>query len=129
MGGVFKKIADGGNFELWKYPYYQLGNRLTFLYYLNSSPFLKGKRFHLVLLDFVNDKHFQNTLPMWKDAYKKIWKEMLGNAPVPDTVQVINWDVSNLENTSLNLNAIHHVAIIVSDYETFKDFYMYKLGF
>lgn len=129
MGAVFKKIADGGNFESWKYPYYQLGNRLTFLYYLNSSPFLKDKRFHLVLLDFVNDKHFQNTLPMWEDAYKKIWKEMLGNAPVPDTVQVINWDVSNLENAALNLNAIHHVAIIVSDYEISKDFYVNKLGF
>lgn len=102
MGAVFKKIADGGNFESWKYPYYQLGNRLTFLYYLNSSPFLKDKRFHLVLLDFVNDKHFQNTLPMWEDAYKKIWKEMLGNAPVPDTVQVINWDVSKKGSGTVN---------------------------
>lgn len=29
----------------------------------------------------------------------------------------------------LNLNQIHHVAIIVSDYEVSKDFYVNKLGF
>lgn len=29
----------------------------------------------------------------------------------------------------LNLNQIHHVAIIVSDYETSKNFYVDKLGF
>lgn len=34
-----------------------------------------------------------------------------------------------MENKELNLNAIHHVAIIVSDYETSKDFYVNKLGF
>ena len=29
----------------------------------------------------------------------------------------------------MNLSAIHHVAIIVSDYEVSKDFYVNKLGF
>ena len=29
----------------------------------------------------------------------------------------------------MNLNAIHHVAIIVSDYEKSRDFYVNKLGF
>lgn len=29
----------------------------------------------------------------------------------------------------MNLSAIHHVAIIVSDYEKSKDFYVNKLGF
>lgn len=29
----------------------------------------------------------------------------------------------------MNLNTIHHVAIIVSDYEQSKDFYVNKLGF
>ena len=29
----------------------------------------------------------------------------------------------------MNLSAIHHVAIIVSDYEASKDFYVNKLGF
>ena len=29
----------------------------------------------------------------------------------------------------MNLSVIHHVAIIVSDYETAKDFYVNKLGF
>ena len=30
---------------------------------------------------------------------------------------------------TMNLSAIHHVAIIVSDYEVSKDFYVNKLGF
>lgn len=29
----------------------------------------------------------------------------------------------------MNLNTVHHVAIIVSDYERAKDFYVNKLGF
>lgn len=29
----------------------------------------------------------------------------------------------------MNLSKIHHIAIIVSDYETSKDFYVKKLGF
>lgn len=29
----------------------------------------------------------------------------------------------------MNLSAVHHIAIIVSDYETAKDFYVNKLGF
>lgn len=29
----------------------------------------------------------------------------------------------------MNLSKIHHIAIIVSDYEAAKDFYVYKLGF
>ena len=29
----------------------------------------------------------------------------------------------------MNLSKIHHIAIIVSDYEAAKDFYMNKLGF
>ena len=33
------------------------------------------------------------------------------------------------ENTKMKLAAIHHVAIIVSDYEKARDFYVNKLGF
>ena len=29
----------------------------------------------------------------------------------------------------MNLNAVHHVAIIVSDYERSREFYVDKLGF
>ena len=29
----------------------------------------------------------------------------------------------------MNLSQIHHIAIIVSDYEASKDFYVNKLGF
>ena len=29
----------------------------------------------------------------------------------------------------MNLSKIHHIAIIVSDYEVAKDFYVNKLGF
>lgn len=33
------------------------------------------------------------------------------------------------DDKNMNLNTIHHVAIIVSDYEKSKDFYVNKLGF
>lgn len=33
------------------------------------------------------------------------------------------------QNYNINLSAIHHIAIIVSDYEKSKDFYVNKLGF
>ena len=34
-----------------------------------------------------------------------------------------------MEREKMNLSKIHHIAIIVSDYEAAKDFYMNKLGF
>ena len=33
------------------------------------------------------------------------------------------------ERLNMNLSRIHHIAIIVSDYEASKDFYVNKLGF
>ncbi len=34
-----------------------------------------------------------------------------------------------MERDKMNLSKIHHIAIIVSDYEAAKDFYVNKLGF
>ena len=34
-----------------------------------------------------------------------------------------------MEREKMNLSKIHHIAIIVSDYEAAKDFYVNKLGF
>ena len=34
-----------------------------------------------------------------------------------------------MECEKMNLSKIHHIAIIVSDYEVAKDFYVNKLGF
>ena len=34
-----------------------------------------------------------------------------------------------MEREKMNLSNIHHIAIIVSDYEAAKDFYVNKLGF
>ena len=34
-----------------------------------------------------------------------------------------------MECEKMNLSKIHHIAIIVSDYEAAKDFYVNKLGF
>lgn len=34
-----------------------------------------------------------------------------------------------MEREKMNLSKIHHIAIIVSDYEASKDFYVNKLGF
>lgn len=33
-----------------------------------------------------------------------------------------------MEREEMNLSKIHHIAIIVSDYEAAKDFYVNKLG-
>ena len=38
------------------------------------------------------------------------------------------WDLER-RNSEMKLNAIHHVAIIVSDIQAAKDFYVHKLGF
>jgi len=93
MKAAFDVLADGGDFENWKSKYYQLGNRLTFMHYLNNCKFLEKKRFHIVLLNFANDKHFKNTAQMWEEDYSRIWNEMLGKARIPDRVKVITWDV------------------------------------
>ena len=34
-----------------------------------------------------------------------------------------------MKRKKMNLSKIHHIAIIVSDYEAAKDFYVNKLGF
>ena len=34
-----------------------------------------------------------------------------------------------MEREKMNLSKVHHIAIIVSDYEAAKDFYVNKLGF
>ena len=37
--------------------------------------------------------------------------------------------IKEMECEKMNLSKIHHIAIIVSDYEAAKDFYVNKLGF
>ena len=37
--------------------------------------------------------------------------------------------IKEMEREKMNLSKIHHIAIIVSDYEAAKEFYVNKLGF
>ena len=41
----------------------------------------------------------------------------------------IVYNENKKEWKKMNLSKIHHIAIIVSDYEAVKDFYVNKLGF
>lgn len=93
MHEAYENLSDDGDFECWKKKYYQLGNRLTFMYFLNRSAVLEGKRFHIVLLNIVNDTMIPTSDQQWKEHYKTVWKEMLGKARIPDNVHIINWDV------------------------------------
>lgn len=42
---------------------------------------------------------------------------------------VFRWNTEIRRRFTMNLSRIHHIAIIVSDYEVSKDFYVNKLGF
>ena len=94
MKEAYDALADGGDFENWKSKYYQLANRMTFMYFLNKSPLLKDKRFHIVLLNFVNDLDYKPTSKAaWEEHYKDIWADMIGKASIPEYVQLIYWDL------------------------------------
>ena len=75
--------------DIWMNTYYQLGNRLTFLYYMNEK--LKNIQTTLVLLNVVKDKTF-NPVPKeddWKEYYEKAFKKMIGCPKPPKNVKVL----------------------------------------
>ena len=74
--------------EIWTKKYYQLGNRLTFLYNMNIK--LKNIETILVLLNVVDDKTNKPTSEdKWKQFYKIAFKEMIGCSQPPDNVKVL----------------------------------------
>ena len=92
MRKVFKEIsvADEKNFVAWMKKYYQLGNRFTFLHFMNRMTFPKIKRTVLVLLNITNDKTYIATSKTdWVRHYEEIFQEMLGQEIPPPNVEII----------------------------------------
>ena len=92
MKEVYEAISDTsvGNFSSWFNKYYQMGNRLTFVYKMNHMDFPKIKNVKLVLLNIVDDKTY---IPIsqkeWKQHYNSVFKEMIGKEEPPKNTIVL----------------------------------------
>ena len=75
MRNVHDKISVGAsNFESWRNKYYQLGNRLTFLYNLNQMHLPKIRETVLVLLNIIDDRTYIPTSRTdWIKNYEKVF--------------------------------------------------------
>lgn len=78
---------DNFNEEIWIKRYYQLGNRLAFLYKLKEN----GYNVKLILLNIVGDFTYKmNTQEEWDNYYKQVFYKMLGTIGVPENVDIVN---------------------------------------
>jgi hypothetical protein len=79
--------------DIWMRKYYQLGNRLAFLYKLKEN----GHNVKLVLLNIVNDptheKDKQVPEEKWKKHYKEVFNKMIGNSKEPEDVIILNLEM------------------------------------
>lgn len=96
MGEAYKyfsqsKAVDDDKLEyFWMKQYYQLGNRLTFLYYMNNRLKLrKDKHTTLVLLNIVDDKYGKTGKADWDKHYKSVFHEMIGYEEPPEDVKIV----------------------------------------
>ena len=85
----------------WKDEYYQLANRLTFLYHLNEEILEKSqseiKHCTLVLLNIVNDEGYKSTnADKWKKHYEDVFEKMIGSKTPPKEVKLIYIDTKEL---------------------------------
>lgn len=89
-----EQANDEERMRIWFSKYYQLANRLAFLYHLSK----KGKNIRLLLLNFVNDtSHIPTMEDDWHSLYKKVWMEMLSNSNPPANVLNIYLEVPRIE--------------------------------
>ena len=77
--------------SLWEKEYYQMGNRLTFLYNMNHKmKFDTIKKVKLVLLnivyDITHDNNKRTQLDAWKQHYEYVFEEMTGSKNIPEDV-------------------------------------------
>lgn len=88
-----------GKFEAWlgqdfQWQFYQMGNRLTFLKYMQNVRFEKIENVKLVLLNFVEDITYKSTTEEdWIEHYKEVFEVMTGSQEVPDDVIVVYFKV------------------------------------
>ena len=86
---VFDELADAGNFATWTEKFYQLGNRLTFLHFMNQMTFPKINRVELILLNITDDQTYLPTpQEIWTRHYEEIFREMIGRN-FPPNVRII----------------------------------------
>ena len=97
MKTVYDKYYPGGDFDAWVHRYYQLGNRLTFLSYLNKMKLGNIERVKLVLLNFVDDMTYIRTKQEeWEDYYKKVFMIMTGCEAIPKDVIQVYFNVGDI---------------------------------
>ena len=86
---TFDELSDAGNFTTWTEKFYQLGNRLTFLHFMNKMTFPTIRRVILVLLNITDDTtHIPTPQIDWVRHYEEIFREMLGKN-FPSNVRII----------------------------------------
>lgn len=90
-----KELFNQEDNSLWTDGFYQLGNRLTFLYFLQKGikegKISKIKNVKLVMLNFADDFTMtqQPTIDAWEKHYKRVWERMTGNMKTPEEVDVL----------------------------------------
>ena len=92
MRATFAEFSDttAADFANWTEKYYQLGNRLTFLHFMNQLTFPKIFRTVLVLLNITDDEMYIPTPKEdWTRHYEEVFREMLGKNFPPPNVEII----------------------------------------
>ena len=74
--------------EIWLYKFYQTANRLAFWYFLNRK-----YKVILVFLNIINDCNKKTSEQEWKTHNQEMISSLLGNAPLPSGVKIIQYDV------------------------------------
>lgn len=78
--------------NVWFNEYFQLANKLSFLYHLNKA----GIKTKLILLNILDDPTFiRTTLEEWNRHYQIIFNKMFEKDIVPDNVLILNLKINN----------------------------------
>ena len=90
LRATFDELSTAGDFATWTEKFYQLGNRLTFLHFMNQMTLPKIERVELVLLNVTDDRMFIPTpQKIWARHVDEMFREMLGRSQPPPNMSVI----------------------------------------
>ena len=90
LRATFDELSTAGDFAAWTEKFYQLGNRLAFLQFMNRMTLPKIERVELVLLNVTDDRTFISTpQELWARHVDEMFLEMLGKTSPPQNVRVI----------------------------------------
>lgn len=110
---TYEKLTHDNNKEfkkdIWMKKYYQLGNRLAFLYKLKE----KGYKVKLVLLNIVNDPTLGNKKASekeWIDHYNEVFKKLLGIDSIPGDVIILNiHSIDGIKLSEINKDVLGNI--------------------